>query len=190
MKGLKLKAADNLASIRKQIVDLIEPNATVLEFGCGNGDLLLKLSSQIKSGLGIDKSKALIDQAVAEKKKRNITNVEFFCEELGRNYKYSETYDFSVASLFLHVIPVCESVYLINKMKELSTTMLICSFSRPETAYQKFVLWLDQRFSGHYRNFKAYQKLGYLEGLLEKTQYSNMITYHTFIPTVKIYKIN
>ena len=191
MKGeLKLKAADNLAPIRNQMTELIEPNSKVIEFGCGNGDLLFKLSPQITSGLGIDKSKTLIDYAIKQKEKKNISNVDFLCEELGVNYEHSETYDFSIASLFFHVIPMSASVYLLNKMREISDHMLICGFSCPETLHQKFLLWLDQRFSEHYRNFTAYQKYGYLEGLLSETQCSNIVTYDTFIPFVKIYKIN
>jgi len=191
MKGeLKLKAGENLAPIRNQMMDLIEPNSNVIEFGCGNGDLLFKLSPQIKSGLGIDKSKTLIDYATNQKKKKDISNVDFLCEELGDHYKPSGTYDFSIASLFFHVIPMSESVYLLNNMKEISNNILICAFSHPETLQQKFLLWLDQRVSSHYRNFTAYQKYGYLEGILAETQCSNIVTYDTFIPFIKIFKVN
>jgi len=42
MKGLiKANTVDKyLQPIRNQIVDLVETNATVMEFGSGNGDLL------------------------------------------------------------------------------------------------------------------------------------------------------
>ncbi len=171
-------------------MDLIDPNSRVIELGCGNGDLLFKLSPQIKSGLGIDKSETLINQAIKQKKRKNISNVDFLCEELGDNYKHSETYDFSIASLFFHVIPMSESVYLLNKMSEMSDTILICGLSCPETLQQKFLLWLDQRFSGHYKNFKAYQKFGYMEGIFAETQCSNIVTHDTFIPFIKIYEIS
>src|SRR5690606_4389441 len=186
MKKMKLNAADNLAPIRNQMSDLIAPSSTVIEFGCGNGDLLFKLSPKIKFGLGIDKSKALIDHAKNQKKRKNISNIDFSCEELGVDYKHSDTYDFSMASLFFHVIPTSEAVYLINKMREISNQMLICGFSCPDTLQQKLILWLDQRIYGHYRNFAAYQKHGYLEGIIEKTQCSNIITFDTHIPFIKI----
>jgi len=47
MKKMKLNAADNLAPIRNQMSDLIAPSSTVIEFGCGNGDLLFRLSPKM-----------------------------------------------------------------------------------------------------------------------------------------------
>jgi SAM-dependent methyltransferase len=190
MKEIKLNAADNLTPIRQQMTDLIKPDSRVVEFGCGNGDLLFKLSNKIKYGLGIDKSKTLIEYAKYQKKRNNISNIDFVCEELGVHYNHSDTYDFSTASLFFHVIPTSEAVYLINKMREISNQMLICGFSCPDTLQHKLVMWLDQRFSRHYQNFVAYQKFGYLEGTIEKTQCSNIRTYNTHVPFVKIYKLN
>lgn len=190
LRQVKLKAADNLAPIRSQIVDLIEPNSKVIEFGCGNGDLLLSLSPKIRYGLGIDKSEALIGEALKHRENRGICNVEFLCKELGKNYTPSEVYDFSVASLFFHVIPQSDSLHLLQKMKKISDNVLVCAFSCPETLNQKMLLWLDQRFSGHHRNFTDYQRSGYFEGILKKVRYSNLSTYDTFLPFVKIYKLS
>ncbi|WP_069659941.1 class I SAM-dependent methyltransferase [Arcticibacter eurypsychrophilus] len=187
---LKIKTADNLAPIRGEIVDKIDPNAKVIEFGCGKGDLLFDLSPKIKYGLGIDKSEGLIEHAIKYKKNQNILNLDFLCEELGENYKHYETFDFLIASLFFHVIPQSQSVSMLIEMKQISNNLLICAFSRPETMNQKLLLWLDQRFSGHYRNFIAYQENGYFEGILAKTRFLNILTYNTFLPFVKIYKIS
>src|SRR5690606_33107347 len=129
---IKLDAAGNLAPIRRQMVDLIKPHSRVVEFGCGNGDLLFKLSNKINYGLGIDKSKKLIEYAKNQKKRNNWSNIDFVCEELGVDYKHSDSYDFSTASLFFHVIPSFEAVYLMNKMREISNQMLICGFSCPD----------------------------------------------------------
>src|SRR5690554_1227552 len=170
MNEIKLDAADNFAPIRRQMVDLIKANSRVVEFGCGNGELLFKLSNKINYGLGIDKSKKLIEYAKNQKRRNNCSNIDFLCEELGVHYKHSDTYDFSTASLFFHVIPSFQAVYLMNKMRQISKQMLICGFSCPETLKHELIMWLDQRFSGHYRNFAAYQKFGYLEGIIEKTQ--------------------
>jgi SAM-dependent methyltransferase len=184
---VKLKAKDNLAPIKNQMVNLVEPNSSVIEFGCGNGDLLFKLSSRIKYGLGIDKSKPLIDAALQQKRMMNLSNIDFCCEELSSNYKQSGKYDYSVASLFFHVIPWSESVYLIKKMQEISDKIVICGFSRPDTLQQKTLLWLDQKATSHYQNFKAYQKNGYLEGILSEIRGKEMVTFDTSVPFVKIH---
>jgi SAM-dependent methyltransferase len=187
---VKLKAKDNLAPIKNQIMDLIEPNSSVIEFGCGNGDLLFKLSSSIKYGLGIDKSNSLIDAAIQQKRAMNLTNIDFRCEKLDSSYQHSERYDYAIASLFFHVIPRTDSIYMMKKMQEISDKIVVCGFSRPETLQQKTLLWLDQKATSHYQNFKAYKKRGYLEGLLSEFGSKEITTFDTHIPFVKIYVIS
>lgn len=184
---MKLKTDDKLAPIRNQITDLIEPNSRVIEFGCGDGDLIFKLSSRIKYGLGIDKSKRLIDYAVQQKRAMNLTNIDFRCEELDSSYQHSENYDYAIASLFFHVIPWSYSIYLIKKMQEISDKIVVCGFSRPDTLKQKFILWLDQKSSSHFQNFKVYQRNGYLEKILSEIRGMDIVTFDTPIPFVKIH---
>ena len=183
---MKLKAENNLAPIRNQMMNLIEPNSTVIEFGCGNGDLLFKLSSRIKYGLGIDKSKPFIDAAIQQKRAMNLTNIDFRCEKLDSSYQHSGRYDYAIASLFFHVIPWSDSIYLMKKMQEISDKIVVCGFSRPETIQQKFLLWLDQKATSHYQNFKAYKKRGYLEGILSEIRGMEIATFDTPVPFVKI----
>ncbi len=171
-------------------MDLIEPDSSVIEFGCGNGDLLLKLSPRIKYGLGIDKSKPLIDAAIQQQRMMNLSNVDFKCEELSSNYQQSEKYDYSIACLFFHVIAWSDSISLIHKMQKISDEIVICGFSRPETINQKLLLWLDQQFSGHFQNFKHYQKNGFMEKILSEIQGKEFSTFDTPIPFVKIYRIS
>ena len=140
---MKLKAESNLLPLRKQMAKLIEPNSSVIEFGCGNGDLLFELSSKIKYGLGIDRSKKMIDYAIQKQSVMNLSNINYKCEELSIDYQTTESYDYSIASLFFHVIPWSDSVYLIKKMKEISDKIVLCGFSQPSTLQQEALLWLD-----------------------------------------------
>lgn len=187
---MKLKAEDNLATVKNQIVDLIAYNSKVIEFGCGNGDLLFKLSPRIQSGLGIDSSEMMISYALKQMENKKISNIGFQCKELGIDYRNSKKHDFSIASLFFHTIPKADSIYLLKIMIEISDNVLICEFSRPNTFQQKSLLWLDQKLAGYYRNFRLFQKNGYLEGILAETHYSSLEVYDTSIPFIKIYKMN
>lgn len=184
---MHLKAEDNLVSVWEQLNDLVGPDSKVIELGCGNGRLLRRLSGKISYGLGIDKSKKLIDYARKQKESAGSTNIEFICRELGELYEDDQRYDIAIASLFFHVIPVPDAVYLVNKLEELSHSTIICALTHPETFKQKIALWLDQRFSDHYDNFIAYKKAGYMKGILERCVYSDFRTYDTAIPFVKIY---
>lgn len=187
---MKINAEENTSQLHDQMTELVPPNSEVIEFGCGKGDLLIKLSSKIKFGKGIDKSEKHIQAARRRKKTKHINNIEFVCYTLGKDFRESRGYDFSVASLFFHVINNESAVYLLKKLGAISHTQLICGFSKPASLTDKGLLWLDQRFTNHYKNLRKYQKMGYMEGILEKLNISNLVIYNTPIPFIKLYKIN
>lgn len=168
----------------------IEAGARVIKFGCGNGNLLFELSPHIRLAWGIDKSQRLINEALAYKRQHAIENVTFSCQELRRGFHLTEGFDYSIASLFFHVIPPADAAYLLEKKNTLAPHVLICGFSHPQILKEKLLLWADQRISGHYANFKAYQEYGGMERLFEQTAYSNIEIHSTPLPFVKIYEIS
>jgi ubiquinone/menaquinone biosynthesis C-methylase UbiE len=178
-----------LRSIRLQIIDLVQPNSTVIEFGCGNGDLLFKLSDKIKTGVGIDNSKQLITYATKRLKQEQVQNLEFKLTDILKNSFRESEQDYSIASLLLHVLPWEKAVELVKKMVSNSSTTIICGFSKPENLMQKVLLWFDQRFAAHYRNFKTYEKNGYTEELINSIQNVQYRKIDTFDPVIKIYEI-
>ncbi|WP_319482489.1 class I SAM-dependent methyltransferase [uncultured Draconibacterium sp.] len=191
MKGtVKAKTVDKyLSSIRLQIVELVEPNSTLIEFGCGNGDLLFKLSNKIKTGVGIDNSEELIEYAANRMKRDQVKNLEFkLLDILNDTYQESEK-DYAIASLLLHILPWGKAVELTKKVIDNSGTTIICGFSEPENFTQNFLLWLDQRFTSHFSNFRNYRENGFTEGLLNSIQNIEYIRIDTFDPVIKIYKI-
>jgi len=187
---IRLKAENNKALINHQISELVDQNSRVIEFGCGKGDLLLKLSSKIDFGIGIDHSKNQIDQAILRCKHKGVSNIHFYCEDLTNHYTIDDTYDLAIASLFFHVIPRQDSIKLIHKIVALSRTTIIAAICKPTNLLQRSMLWLDQKMSPHYNNFTYYQDFGYLAGKLENLPHSDVKFYNTSIPFVKIYMIN
>ncbi|MEO9513592.1 MAG: class I SAM-dependent methyltransferase [Flavobacteriaceae bacterium] len=98
------------------MVELIEPNASVIEFGCGNGDLLFKLSNKIKSGIGIDNSEALISYAINKMKRGQIKNLEFRILDLIKDSYPESRMDYAIASLLFHTLPWTKAVDLVEKI--------------------------------------------------------------------------
>ena len=189
MKGIvKANTVDKyLRSIRFQMVELVDPNATVVEFGCGNGDLLFKLSDKIKAGVGIDKSEQLIAYASDRIKKEQIKNLEFRLSDLIHDSYSESNMDYSIASLLFHILPREKAVELVEKMLATSKTIIICGFSKPENIKQRILLWLDQRFTSHYSNFRVYRENGFTEGLLNEIENIDYHRIDTFDPVIKIY---
>jgi len=191
MKGLiKANTVDKyLQPIRNQIVDLVETNATVMEFGSGNGDLLFKLSDKILRGTGFDSSESLIDYADKIKDKRLIENLNFEVIDLVKESIPVQKVDYAIASLLFHILPWNFSIELLNKMINISGTTIVCGFSKPENFKQNFLLWLDQRFTRHYPKYKQYKKNGFMEKLIKSIENIEYQCIDTFDPVIKIYKI-
>ena len=192
MKGIiKANTVDKyLRSIRYQIVELVEPNKTLLELGCGNGDLLFKLCGKLKFGIGIDNSEHLIEYAKDQMKQQQITNLEFRMADLLKHEFSDSKTDYSVVSLLLHILPWDKSIHLVERLVAISNTTIICGFTAPENIKQEMLLWFDQRFTGHYSNFKDYKKNGFTEGILNAIENIAYSRIDTFDPVIKIYKIS
>jgi ubiquinone/menaquinone biosynthesis C-methylase UbiE len=150
---IKANTADRyLRPIRFQIVELIEPNTTVAEFGCGNGDLLFKLSYKIRTGIGLDKSESLISYARKVKEKNNVENLDFRIVDLAKESLYEFKVDYSIASLIFHILNRENAIELLGKIISSSKTTIICGFCEPKNLKQSILIWLDQRFTSHYSN--------------------------------------
>ena len=191
MKGVvKANTVDKyLRPIREQIIELIEPNTSVIEFGCGNGDLLFKLSSKIRTGIGLDKSESLITYASNCKEKKDAKNLEFRIIDLAKE-SFSETkMDYSIVSLLFHILTWEDAAQLLNRIIAKSKTTIICGFSEPKNTRQSLLLWLDQRFTSHYSNYRTFKKKGFTEGLLNTIDNVEFTRFDTFDPVIKIYKI-
>lgn len=191
MKGqLKSNTVDKyLRPVRRQIVELVEPDASVVEFGCGNGDLLFQLSNKIKHGVGLDYAKSLIEYANKRKRDSEISNLDFNLVDLIRSPETAPEGDYAIASLVFHVLPQESALKVLQIMSEKSEHLIICAFSQPQNWMQKALLWMDQRFSGHYNHFKTYSNQNYMEGLFAKADITNYEVFDTFDPVIKIYRV-
>lgn len=191
MKGkIKANTVDKyLSPIREQICDLVAENAEVLEMGCGNGDLLFKLSSKIKYGLGLDLDEALIDYAHERKEMEGAQNLNFQVVDIITEDMAPKTYDYAIISLVFHVLKPEEARSLLHRLQNVADQIIICGFCAPANPWQRFLLWLDQRFSGHYTHFKAYQANGYMQGVLIDQKHRAVEKFDTFDPVIKLYKL-
>ncbi len=187
--ALKSNTSDKyLRPIRRQISDLLNPGAEVIDFGCGTGDLLFQLSDKINSGVGIDKSKRFIDYALKRKEQLQIENLDFIQLDLQKSFPEKKA-DYAIISLFFHLLPKHDAHLLLRRIIDHFQITIVCAFCRPSKWTQRLLLWLDQRFNAHYANFKLYQRAGYMEGMLEKIDLAHFECHNTFDPVIKLYVI-
>ena len=114
------------------LLDIIKPNKSILDIGCGDGMLLKKLAKIRKiRGLGLDYSKELINEA----NKNKVKNIEFKCLDMRSLKKENnKTYDYIITKRSIQNLTkwsyqkkVIDNLHLFSKKK--SKILLIESSS-------------------------------------------------------------
>ncbi len=176
-----------LAPIREQITELVPDGKSVIEYGCGSGNQLLRLSKKISKGVGIDVDQGLIKFATQSAANLAVSNINFIHQDLKESLNTPAFFDVSMTSLVLHVLPPQLADRLVQHMTSSSELVLICAFCKPTSRKDALLLWLDQRFSGHFRQFQDYMQKGYAEGIFNRNNVEVSRCIDTFDPVIKIY---
>lgn len=163
----KSNTADRvLLPLRKQLVELIEHNSTVLEVGCGTGDLLFQAASKISKGHGIDIEQGMIKHAEAKRQKHNLNNLSFEC--INALAMEPRKFDVSTSTLCLHEMREQQACALMRMMVDNSGVVLIADFTEAKSTLGRLSIEFDEFFSGHYRNYKRYRRSGEIPYYSEK----------------------
>lgn len=187
---IKTRTVDRyLQPLRLQLLEALPEGVSLLEIGCGTGDLLFRASPQISYGLGVDAEIDLIRYAQQKKQKNNLYQLEFKAECLQPTFDLGRTFNFGVASLFFHVLPAEEAILILKTLKEHCDQLLIAAFVQPSSRKEKWLMWFDQRFSGHYQHYSEYANQGYMDGLLQRAEVDIRSVETTFDPCINLYTI-
>lgn len=164
---IKHNAADRvLAPLRKELLERIDPEVRLLDIGCGTGDLMLRAAAGIASGHGIDLDTDMIEFADRQRIQRGLTHVRF---QSGNALLLPlQTYDVSTSTLCLHEMTQPEACRLLAKMVGCSKKVLIADYSTPSGFSARLGIHIDELFSGHYRNFRAYSRQGEIPAYAEQ----------------------
>lgn len=100
----------------EEVVSLLDPkkNETILDLGCGTGELTKKISERSKTVIGLDSSSEMIQ--IAKEKYPDIT----FVHSDGRDFKLDNVFDAVFSNAALHWIPEADKV-IQNINKHLQT---------------------------------------------------------------------
>ncbi len=156
---LKSKAADRVLSpLRKQLIELIEEESTLLEIGCGTGDLLFQSAPKISSGYGVDIDQGMIEFAESKRKENNFKHLAFEC--IDALQLAPRKFDIATSTLCLHELPEKKACDLLKLMVDNSKIVLIADYTEAKSTLGKMSIEFDELLSGHYRNYKHYRKCG------------------------------
>ena len=155
--------APNQKKLFGQIIDLIEPESTLLDVGCGTGFFSFQVESKCKSIVGIDLSKRNIDHAnknlsVESRAKLSFrqTNIESLLDE-------PIHFDYAVLTYVIHEVNENERIPLLKAIAKVADKIIIGDYLVPQPkSISGKMTEIIEFFAGkeHYINFKDYEKNG------------------------------
>lgn len=163
-----------LAGIRKIIMDLIDPNTTVLDIGCGTGELVFCLSRKATMVVGLDMNVEVLEYARIKKRRLQLENVEFVTRDVNDLGFLTGTYfDYVVLSMVLHQFSLAEANQVLDSARRAAKYIIMADFAHPlpKNAIGRGAMLIERMAGGqHYLNFKDYQKQGGLNDFLDYHQ--------------------
>jgi SAM-dependent methyltransferase len=164
--------APNQDKLFEQIKNLIPPETSIIDIGCGTGRLEFAISGKCKSLLGIDISKKNIDQAnltLSRHPDPKITFQHNSPDEI--NKAGSMHFDIAILTFVLHEVDEEERVNFFWEISQLSDKIIVGDYLVPrpkgiEGFFSEVIEFLAGR--DHYRNYKSYMSNGGIYSLVEK----------------------
>ncbi len=163
--------APNQDKLFTKIKEIIEPNCSVLDVGCGTGRLSFQLAPHCKTVVGIDLSSKNISVANSNLRKGNYSNISFVhTNALELQEKTNLKFDYAITTYVIHEIDIDNRIVLLNEMKQIANQIIIGDYlvPTPKTLLAK-VNSVVEYLAGkeHYNNFITFVNNDGLNNLLK-----------------------
>lgn len=161
---------DRLFSLIKNI---IEPNTSILDVGCGTGRFSFTVADKTKSVLGIDLSTRNIEKAKSNLVKNPNEKISFTHTTISDLIAQNFHFHYAVMTYVIHEVNEEERVKLLQDISNVADKIIIGDYLVPKPNGFWSVLNEVVEFaagSEHYRNYKNYVHNGGLQDLANKAE--------------------
>ena len=185
---IKVNTADKaLSALREELISFFDEADSVLDIGCGSGDLLFKARSKISKGIGIDLDRDMINYAQENCKINSIGNLEFKCIDATK--MEPSNFDISTCTFCLHELKQNDACEILKYMAKNSKRILIADYSKPKSFLSYLGIEFDEMISGHYLRFRKYRKAGTIFEYTKSSGLSILNTTPSSIDGITIWEI-
>jgi len=164
--------APNQRELFKQIIELIEPQANIIDVGCGTGFFSFTVADKCKTVLGIDLSARNIDKANQNLEKHSNAKLSFknaYLKDIVSQEK--KHFDYAVMTYVIHEVNEEERIPLLKEIAEVADKIIIGDYliPCPNDIAGKIVKTVEFiAGTEHYRNFRTYEANGGIQYLADK----------------------
>lgn len=176
-----------------RILDLVGPEDTVLDLGCGNGAVSLMMANKAKKVTGVDISRQAIHQAKIKQKKVKISNCSFIKTDIN-NLKYQNySADFILClGIFEYFTNLDKAIKLIIKLLAPEGQLYFHVWNRESLVFKlkKTLGLLDKNkpFKRSFFKLKEIEKILAKNNLVVIDNYGQLIANKFRIANKKIYE--
>jgi SAM-dependent methyltransferase len=165
--------APNQDQLFAQIKELIDPQSTVIDIGCGTGRLAFALGDHCESVLGIDLSKRNIDRAQILLQRQPNNKISFqHLNVSDTKYGVEKPFDYAILTYVIHEVNKEERIKLLNDAFLIADQIIIGDYLFPRpTGLSGFVSKTIEFLAGkeHYRNYRTYMADGGIHHLAKES---------------------
>jgi SAM-dependent methyltransferase len=164
--------APNQDRMFKQIRELIVPNSSVIDIGCGTGRFSFSVADKCSNVVGIDISKRNIDRANEMLSRHPNEKISYRHAGIDAIIAESDThFDHAVMTYILHEVDADQRVQLLRDAARIADTIIIGDYLVPQTAgFWNGLNEIVEFAAGreHYKNYKHFVANGGLHQLLRQ----------------------
>ena len=180
-----------LRKVRRLIAEKIKPGASVIDIGCGTGQLLLELSSLCRKVEGVEISEEMVQ--FARKRLRKTPNAAIFPGNAALLKRYSKkSFDFATCSMVFHEMEEEERLPALNEMARVAEVLILVDYAAPIPRLPaKLAINAVERFAGksNFRKFRSFQLSGGLPSLVSAARLTCVESRNFFFDSLLLLKV-
>lgn len=166
--------APNQDRLFKIIEEIIVPNSSVIDIGCGTGRLAFKINKKTSKIVGIDLSQKNIEKAKHNLLKNPCDKISFQHSSIDNIISQKLHFDYAVLTYVIHEVNPDEREKLLSDISKIADKIIIGDYLVPrQKGFWECINEIVEFIAGneHYNNFKNFAANGGLLKLANKLSF-------------------
>jgi SAM-dependent methyltransferase len=160
-----------LRKVHRLMRSQVKPGSTLIDIGCGTGELLFSLAEVGSELVGVETSKRMWSFANRQARTRGFNNVQILFGDGEKLDNFSAgSFDYAIACMVLHEMDVSQRLPVLKEMKRLAPYVILVDYRvPPPTNLAAAMCRFIERLAGprHFRNYTSFVNGGGLQSFYE-----------------------
>ncbi len=160
-----------LRRVHRLVRSQVKPGSTLIDIGCGTGELLFSLADVGSELVGVETSKRMWSFADRQVRARGFNNVQILFGDGAKLENFSAgSFDYAIACMVLHEMDASQRLPVLKEMQRLAPHVILVDYRVPPPANLAAAMCrFIERLAGprHFRNYTSFIRGGGLLSLFE-----------------------